>query len=95
MGASALRLFQQLSFLHIEKKNKQFTVIKNLFDKEFCSQIIQESEAYAKTNGWASDRHKHYPTVDNEITADWKISKPIANIISEKIYPELQETPLG
>lgn len=77
--------------LHLEKNNKQFTIIKNLFDKKFCSQIINEAESYAKTNGWASNRHQYYPTVDNEITPDWKISIPVANLINQKIYPQIQK----
>lgn len=77
--------------LHLEKNNKQFTVIKNLLDNEFCSQIIQEAESYAETKGWSSNRHQHYPTVDNEITSDWEVSVQVANLINQKIYPQIQK----
>ncbi len=77
--------------LYINKLNKQYTILNNLLDKNFCSQIINESESIAKTKGWSSDRHKFYPTVDNEITPEWKISIPFTNIIANKLYPQIEK----
>ncbi len=75
--------------LHLTNNNLQTKIIKNLLDKKFCKQIIDEAEAYAKINGWSRKRHDNYPTVDNLVTPEWKISVPFLLTMIKKVYPNI------
>ena len=42
-------------------------ILNNIFSENECLEIIKEGEIYAKKNNWLKERHKNYPTTDNEI----------------------------
>jgi hypothetical protein len=48
--------------LNCEKHN--ICHFKKFFHKNTCTWIVNESENYAKHNGWQTNRHKLYPTTD-------------------------------
>ena len=75
--------------LYTTDKNKKFIIIKNIISKSLAQQIIEEAENYAKENKWKTDRHEHYPTVDNVFTEKWTNFHIIENIIQKKIYTEI------
>lgn len=75
--------------LYTTNKNNKFIVIKNIISHSFAKQIIEESEDYAKKHAWKKDRHEHYPTVDNQITYEWRYYDIIINIIKNRIYKEI------
>jgi hypothetical protein len=41
--------------------------VPSFFDTYICDWIIKESESYASTNEWLTNRHAQYPTTDIEI----------------------------
>ena len=68
----------------------QRCVLNNIYSKDTCNWIINESELYAKENGgWTTNRHNKYPTTDipvNNIKPIFKyVLTSIPNII-DKIY---------
>lgn len=75
--------------LYKTDKNKKFIIIKNIIPKSLAQQIINEAENYAQQNKWKTDRHEHYPTVDNEFTKNWKHYHIIEHLIMDKIYKEI------
>lgn len=65
-------------------------ILNNIYSKDTCSWIINESEMYAKENGgWTTNRHNKYPTTDIPIDKIKPIFKYVLgsldNIIT-KIY---------
>jgi hypothetical protein len=65
-------------------------VLNNIYSKDTCNWIINESELYANENGgWSTNRHKNYPTTDIPVENIKPIFKfvlsTIQNIMS-KIY---------
>lgn len=43
-------------------------IYKNIYSKDLCNWIIDESEMYAKNNnGWTTKRHDNYPTTDLQV----------------------------
>jgi len=65
--------------------NEKYDILTKLMLKDNCDKIINEAEDYGSKNGWASNRHKEYPTYDNLITEDWKCHPYIENICKQKI----------
>jgi len=65
-------------------------ILNNIYSKDTCNWIINESELYAKENGgWTTNRHNNYPTTDIPIDKIKHIFKYVLgsldNIIT-KIY---------
>ena len=65
-------------------------ILNNIYSKDTCKWIINESEIYAKENGgWTTNRHEKYPTTDIPIEKIKPIFKYVLgsldNIIN-KIY---------
>ena len=78
--------------LYIDDDNKKYKIIKNIFSKNDCKNIINEANKYANEYGWKTKRHDYYPTVDNEITKEWDCYKFITkNIIEKIIYTEIEK----
>ena len=40
-------------------------------------------------NKWQTNRHDHYPTVDNEFTSKWNYYKIMTSVVENKIYKEI------
>lgn len=77
--------------LYIHKKNKKYKVLKKIFTKKECKEIINEGINYAENNKWKNDRHEHYPTVDNQVDEEWDIWSLINNKVKNKIYPKIEK----
>jgi hypothetical protein len=73
---------------HLDTTFQQVYVIPNVFSLEECNYIIKCSEEYASKNGWKKDRHKYYPTTDNDIKNISDISYLIENRVYSKLVPE-------
>lgn len=53
--------------------------------------MIQESERHALDNGWSTDRHDNYPTVDIEINDETQTLKSfVYRRVFERILPEIE-----
>ena len=51
--------------ISIDHKYDKIYTIKKFYSNDICNWIINESEKYAlDNNGWFSDRHENYPTID-------------------------------
>ena len=75
--------------LYIYNKNKKYQIINKIFSKEFCVDIIDESENYASKYKWKTDRHEYYPTVDNLIVKEMVMYDPIMKIIKTTIFNKI------
>jgi hypothetical protein len=68
----------------------QRLIINNLYSRDTCNWIINESELYAKDNGgWTTNRHKKYPTTDIQVNNIKPIFKYILGTmpnIMDKIF---------
>ncbi len=71
------------------KRQKKISLIPKFFTKDECQIIIKEAEEYANSNKWSVNRHKEYPTTDNEITKKWYSYNKIVYSIYDKIIPEI------
>lgn len=66
--------------------------VPNLFTTSECKWIIETADKYANANGWETQRHKDYPTVDVEIDDRTpELKKTVFSLISERITPIIEE----
>ena len=66
-------------------------ILNDLISKEICLWIIYESEKYAKEIHWSRERHKEYPTIDNNINKIKSINNYIYNITYLNIIPFIEK----
>tara|TARA_A100001015_G_scaffold315078_1_gene426023 strand:- start:168 stop:920 length:753 start_codon:yes stop_codon:yes gene_type:complete len=66
-------------------------ILNNLISKELCLWIIYESEKYSKEIHWSRERHKEYPTIDNNINNIKSINNYLYNITYLNIIPFIEK----
>jgi hypothetical protein len=76
-------------------------MIKNFLPITFCDYIVKCAEdkasenvrdkKFINSNGWTSQRHKNYPTLDFAVTDINEISYLISNYVIQNIFPIYEE----
>jgi hypothetical protein len=65
--------------------SEQRLFIKNFYNEDVCSWILNETIEYSKTHGWKTNRHDSYPTTDIEISNIPHVFKFILNSFYTRI----------
>ena len=69
----------------------KYKVLRGVFSKKECKEIIREAENYGSIHGWTTRRHDDYPTTDNLMTDAWVNYEPVMQQIKSVIFPSLVE----
>jgi len=70
---------------------QQRMVIKNFYNHDVCSWILNEVLIYTQKNGWEKSRHTNYPTTDIEINKIPHIFTFIFNSFYSRIWNEISD----
>jgi hypothetical protein len=72
---------------NLHEKYKKVHDIFDIFTHDECKWIIYESEKYANIHGWTTERHKNYPTIDNDIENIEPLKNFVYNTVHTEIFP--------